>query len=241
MYSSSYEDAVSDRMAGLFVGRRPETLIGAPKDTHDLDQQLYANDPAMQARHHRSAQYYAQEGARERHNDSGFTQLPSSTMLMPGLYQKRGPRLQSGLFNRVSDGIALKIFSLLDTPDLLTVSQVCKRFETLCWKSPECWRTITLRGEQQRGDKVLKTIFKRLLLGGPTHWAGFVERVYVSNGSRLTDKSLGLLSRHCPELTHLQVHCCNEIYDSGVTEILNHCTNLQHLDLTGTQHMGSCD
>lgn len=240
MYSSPY-DVVTDRMAGLYVGRRPETLIGAPKDTHQQDQQFYANDPMLTttttpSRHDRVRMQYSPV----RRADMSYTQLPGSTeamMLMPGMYQKR--RLQSGMFNRLSDGIALKIFSYLDTADLLTVTQVCKRFEGLCWNSPECWRCITLKGDE-RGDKILKMIFKRLLSGGspPGHLLmdaslPFIERVHISNGCRVTDKSLGMLSRRCPELTHLQVQCCNEIYDSGVAEILNNCMNLQHLDLTG--------
>lgn len=167
----------------------------------------------------------------------GYTKLGPSTadmMMIPGMYQKRAPRLQSGMFNRLPDGIALKIFTYLETSDLLMASQVCKRFETLCWNSPECWRTIQLKGDKVPGDKVLRTIFKRLL-GGQLMTASlpFVERVHVSNGCKLTEKSLGVLSRRCPELTHLQVQCSNEVYDAGVTEILNKCTNLQHLDLTG--------
>lgn len=59
----------------------------------------------------------------------------------------------------------------------------------------------------------------------------------TSNG--LSDKSLGAISRRCPELTHLQVQSSNEVYDSGVSEVLNMCTNLQHLDLTGCPHVAN--
>lgn len=234
MYSTPYD--VSDRMAGLFVGRRPDTLIGAPREDSVVDhhhhhhpqeqqlpqtqQQLYANDPI-------SGLYHP---PRSRTSKIQLDYPTTTTMMMDrsGMYQKRAPRLQSGMFNRLTDGLALKIFSYLETTDLLMASQVCKRFETLCWNSTECWRTIQLKSEM-RGDKVLRTIFKRLLGGPSLH---FIERIHVSNGCRLTDKSLGVISRRCPELTHLQVQC-SEIYDSGVTELLHKCANLQHLDLTG--------
>lgn len=221
MYSSSYD--LADGMTGLFVGRRPDTLIGAPKEDQVQQQlqqqQLYANDPTVlqTPRHHLDHLEY--------------TNLASTTMVH-GRYRKRITTRQSGAF-MVPDAIALRIFSYLETEDLLKISQVCKRFETLCWSSNDCWRVIHLRGEL-RGDKVLKMIFKRLLGGqlmDPS--LPFIERFYASHGCKMTDKSLGVLSRRCPELTHLQIQSSSEIYDSGVTEILNKCTNLQHLDLTG--------
>lgn len=205
-------------MQGLFVGRRPDTLIGAPRD--GPEQHLYANGPHRQ---------YS-----DQHLPMGYTNLSTTELLMmPRMYSKRMAKPQSGMFNRLPDGLTLKIFSFLDTTDLLVLSQVCKRFESICWNNAECWRTINIKGESVRGDKVLKTIFKKLLSGHLEHTLPFIERVLVSNGSKLSDKSLCLLSRRCPELTHLQVQNSNEILDSGVTEILNKCINLRHLDLTG--------
>lgn len=150
---------------------------------------------------------------------------------VPGRLQ-RSSMIQSGMFNRLPDRLVLRILSYLETADILAISQTCKRFETLCWRTPECWRIIHLRGEGS-GNKVLKTIFKRLLGQMMDPSLSFIERVHVSNGCKLSDKSLGVLSRRCPELTHLQVQHSNEIIDSGVMEILNKCNNLQHLDLTG--------
>lgn len=82
---------------------------------------------------------------------------------------------------------------------------------------------------------MLKMILKRLLNSGQLIQPSlsFVERVYVGNGCKITDKSLGMLSRRCPELTHLQVHTSGEVTNYGVEEVLYKCTNLQHLDLTG--------
>ena len=201
--------------------RRPATL-GAPREPED---HLYANDSMLSCPPHQSS--YSYTLSMTPMTDLSLTQ----TMLVPGMrFNKR--HLQSGMFNRLPDGIVLKIFSYLETTELIVVSQVCKRFETLCWNTPECWRIIQLKGEV-RGDKLLKTIFKRLLGQMIEPSLPFIERVHVSHGCKLTDKSLGVISRRCPELTHLQVQSSNDIYDTGITEILNKCTNLQHLDLTG--------
>lgn len=208
-----------ERMQGLC--RRPATL-GAPREPED---HLYANDSMLSCPPHQSSYSYT-------HSMTPMTDLSlTQTMLVPGMrFNKR--HLQSGMFNRLPDGIVLRIFSYLETTELIVASQVCKRFETLCWNTPECWRIIQLKGEV-RGDKLLKTIFKRLLGQMIEPSLPFIERVHVSHGCKLTDKSLGVISRRCPELTHLQVQSSNDIYDTGITEILNKCTNLQHLDLAG--------
>lgn len=227
---------IANQISSIFLGRR--TPIGAPKEQVTIVQ--HRRQRQQQPPHHFHHHNHDQRMFR---NDMPLTQdhlfSPLSTEMMM-LSQKR-IRLQSGRFNRLSDVILLKIFSYLETPDLLSASQTCKRFETLCWNSQECWRTIHLRGEF-RGDKQVKMIFKKLLVCGGhmlDSTLPFVERIFVSNGCKLTDKSLGMLSRRCPELTHLQVQSSNEIYDSGIVEVMEKCTNLQHLDLTGKEWFNS--
>lgn len=59
-----------------------------------------------------------------------------------------------------------------------------------------------------------------------------VERVMLADGARISDKGLQLLSRRCPELTHLQIQCGN-VSNAAVIDVVTQCTNLQHLDVTG--------
>lgn len=168
--------------------------------------------------------------------NSSLTQIPT-TLIPPGIpfvsmakstFHHSGP-----YFNMLNDDLMLKIFSWLDTLELMNAAQVCKRFESLCW-SPKVWRSVHLKGEHIYGDKMLKHLFKRLLAGQMKNPSlNFIERIYISNNCKVTDKGLGALSRRCPELTHLQVQFCGQVSNSGISEVVTKCTNLQHLDITG--------
>lgn len=193
MYSSPPydEELIAGQMAAVFINQRPETLIGAeigsefsqtqpyhhphppftlaPRSAHALDhhRHMYANNITM----HRQTQF----AHRSRRG------VPETTGLYHHHHHPKRMKLQSGMFNRLPDGIVLRILSFLETPDLLKCAQTCKRFESLCWNTRENWRIIHLRNEG-RGDKVLKVIFKRLLggMGGPMMDPSlpFIERVF---------------------------------------------------------------
>lgn len=60
-----------------------------------------------------------------------------------------------------------------------------------------------------------------------------IERVMLSDGCRLTDKGLELLSRRCPELTHLQMPLSFNITNNALYQLTTKCINLQHLDASG--------
>lgn len=69
-----------------------------------------------------------------------------------------------------------------------------------------------------------------------------MERVLLADGCRLTDRGLQLLSRRCPEITHLQIQNSVTITNQALSDLVTKCTNLQHLDITGTYcHTVDCN
>lgn len=55
----------------------------------------------------------------------------------------------------------------------------------------------------------------------------------LSEGSKVSDKGLQLLTRRCPGLTHLQLQQSSSITNQALFDLVTKCTNLQHLDITG--------
>nr|CAD7451956.1 unnamed protein product [Timema tahoe] len=146
----------------------------------------------------------------------------------------KGKRLhaKNSPFDRLPDKAALKIFEWLDSSDLCACAMVCRRWAHLAWE-PLLWRTIQLRGEGVCGDRAVRGVLRRLCGQGRTGACPSVERVFLGDGAKLTDKGLTLLARRCPELTHLQLHGCAAVSNPALFELATKCSNLQHLDLTG--------
>ncbi|XP_055387653.1 F-box/LRR-repeat protein 7 isoform X2 [Condylostylus longicornis] len=140
-------------------------------------------------------------------------------------------------FDRLSDDIIMKIFSWFDNCELCKVAQVCRRFENLAWRPP-LWKFIIIKGEHISGDRALKMIFRRLCGQTRNGACPDVQRVMLSEGCRISDKGLQLLTRRCPELTHLQLQSCT-ISNQALSDVLTKCTNLQHLDVTGCTSVAS--
>lgn len=166
--------------------------------------------------------------------DQGYATLVSpspSNQQVSAPWNKRSCRSGPG-FDRLSDDIILKIFSWLDPCDLCNITRVCHRFESLVWK-PVLWKNITLKGDGISGDKVLKTIFRRLCGQTRNGSCLYVERVLLSDGCRVSDRGLQLLGRRCPELTHLQIQSSSTVTNHTLFDLVTKCTNLQHLDITG--------
>lgn len=88
-------------------------------------------------------------------------------------------------------------------------------------------------GDQTCGDRALKAIFRRLCGQSRTGTCAEVERVMLSDGCRLSDRGLQLVSRRCPELTHLQLQNCAALSNTALFDSVTKCSNLQHLDITG--------
>lgn len=91
-------------------------------------------------------------------------------------------------------------------------------------------------GEHIIGDKALKAIFRRLCGQTRNGTCAEVERVMLNDGCRMSDKGLQLISRRCPELTHLQVQY-SPINNNTLFDLVTRCSNLQHLDITGEIHI----
>ncbi|XP_037036987.1 F-box/LRR-repeat protein 7-like [Bradysia coprophila] len=166
--------------------------------------------------------------------DQGYATLVSpspSNQQVATPWNKKGV-CRSGGFDRLSDEMVLKIFGWLDSCDLCNITRVCRRFESLVW-NPVLWKNIKLKGDGISGDKVLKTIFRRLC--GQTRNGSClnVERVMLSEGCRVSDRGVQLLSRRCPELTHLQIQSSSTVTNHSLFDLATKCTNLQHLDITG--------
>ncbi|KAJ8953283.1 hypothetical protein NQ318_015865 [Aromia moschata] len=116
------------------------------------------------------------------------------------------------------------------------------RFGVLAW-TPSLWRVITLEGEAVSGDRAIRGVLRQLCGQGRTGACPSVERVHITNGAKLSDKSLLLLARRCPELTHLQLQGCTNVTNNALMckDILYKCKcwsgaprrlQLQYLDLT---------
>ncbi|XP_055610071.1 F-box/LRR-repeat protein 7 [Uranotaenia lowii] len=136
------------------------------------------------------------------------------------------------LFDLLSNELMVKIFEWLDSCELCNIARVCKRFESVVW-SPVLWKVIKIKGENNSGDRAIKTILRRLCGQTRNGACPGVERMLLSDGCRLTDKSLQLLSRRCPEITHLQIQNSVTITNQALFDLVTKCTNLQHLDITG--------
>lgn len=128
--------------------------------------------------------------------------------------------------------LLLQVFSWLSSSELCICARVSRRWETLAWQ-PSLWRTITLAGEGVCGDKAVRGVLRRLCGQNRTGACPTVERVFLSDGARLSDKGLTLLARRCPELTHVQLQGCAAITNTAIFELATRSTNLQHLDITG--------
>lgn len=136
------------------------------------------------------------------------------------------------VIDRLPDSAMLKIFSWLDSTELCACARVCKRWENLVWE-PKLWRVIKLSGENISGDKAVRCVLRRLCGQGATGSCSVVEKVFISDGAKITDKGLMHLARRCTELTHLQLQGCSAITNHAIFELATKCLNLQHLDLTG--------
>ncbi|ETN60845.1 f-box/leucine rich repeat protein [Anopheles darlingi] len=136
------------------------------------------------------------------------------------------------LFDRITDELMVRIFEWLDSSELCNIARVCRRFESVIW-NPALWKVIKIKGEDNSGDRAIKTILRRLCGQTRNGACPGVERVLLADGCRLTDKGLQLLSRRCPEITHLQIQNSVTITNQALSDLVTKCTNLQHLDITG--------
>ncbi|CAG9855149.1 unnamed protein product [Phyllotreta striolata] len=166
--------------------------------------------------------------------DQGYHTLvtPNQDFWNTHLYKGKKCQSKNNSFDRLPDELVVKIFSFLSSVDLSLCAQVCRRFDILAW-TPTLWRIITIEDDHVSGDKAIRCVLRQLCGQGKTGACPNVERIHITSGAKLSEKSLLLLARRCPELTHLQLHACTNLTNSIIHEIVTRCTNLQHLDITG--------
>jgi hypothetical protein len=59
-----------------------------------------------------------------------------------------------------------------------------------------------------------------------------VVRCHALRSMVLRNSAISVLLPHCPSLTHLNLHACSKISDSGIRSALNRLPGLRHLDLS---------
>jgi len=138
---------------------------------------------------------------------------------------------KTSLFDRLSDDLLLRIFSLLTSSELAVCGRVCRRWHVLAWQ-PQLWSTIVLTGDNLSVDRALKSITRVLGRASPP-FCPAVERVLLNGCGRLTDRGLQTLTRRCPELRHVEMRGCTQLTDVGVLELVSKCVHLSHLDVSG--------
>ncbi|CAH1103349.1 unnamed protein product [Psylliodes chrysocephalus] len=171
--------------------------------------------------------------------DQGYHTLvtPNQGLITPtfwntNLYKGKKYQPKNNSFDKLPDELVVKVFSFLTSVDLSICAQVCRRFDILAW-TPSLWRVITIEDDNISGDKAIRCVLRQLCGQGKTGACPNVERIHITNGAKLSEKSLILLARRCPELTHLQLQGCTNLTNSVIFEIATRCTSLQHLDITG--------
>ena len=68
---------------------------------------------------------------------------------------------KTSLFDRLSDDLLLRIFSLLTSSELAVCGRVCRRWHVLAWQ-PQLWSTIVLTGDNLSVDRALKVNYSTL-------------------------------------------------------------------------------
>ena len=134
------------------------------------------------------------------------------------------------------DLLLTRILSHLPSLHLARLSNTSRRLRRLSWQ-PELWTTIALSEERLDVDKAIRSILGRLVWGGgreePLRGASSVETVRLGGCTRLTDRTLALLARNCPQLQRLELQRCRNVTNGGLLDLMTRCSKINHLDLTG--------
>ncbi|XP_077993836.1 F-box/LRR-repeat protein 7-like [Glandiceps talaboti] len=146
---------------------------------------------------------------------------------------------QPSMFDRMSDGLIIKIFSYLSTVDLCKCKEVCRLWYHLSWE-PTLWRTIKLSGRTVDTDRALRILTKRLCRETPYVCLN-VQRIVLSGCEQLTDVGLYAIAKRCPELQHLELAGCYYINNEALFEVISRCPHLDYLDITGCPQITCID
>lgn len=89
--------------------------------------------------------------------------------------------------------VVVQVFGWLSSSELCACARVCRRWEVLAWE-PTLWRSITLSGEGVCGDRAVRAVLRRLCGQNRTGACPSIERVFLSDGAKLSDKVTLFLS-----------------------------------------------
>jgi len=139
----------------------------------------------------------------------------------------------------LSSGLLIRIFSNLSTRDLVTASQVCKKWYRISW-TPDLWSAIDVSGYGGDVNSVVESILSRLTEVSP--YACLVINTWKFNACKnLTDESLKLIGRRCPELKYLELAKCSLVTGVGVSEIFANCPNLSLINVASCPEVSTID
>ena len=137
----------------------------------------------------------------------------------------------------LNDGLLTRILAnIRGSRDLARLGATCSRLRSLAWQ-PGLWATISLGDSPLvASDTALRAILARLVWS-PASAQGVgatcVRSVSLAGCSRTSDRSLALIARNCPLLERLELVRCRAVTNGGILDLVNRCSKLNHLDLTG--------
>ena len=136
----------------------------------------------------------------------------------------------------LNDGLLTRILvNIRGSRDLARLGATCSRLRTLVWQ-PDLWSHISLGDSPLvASDTALRAILARLVWSSSVQAVGAscVASVSLSRVTRTSDRSLALIARNCPLLTRLELARCRGVTNGGILDLVNRCSRLTHLDLTG--------
>ena len=136
----------------------------------------------------------------------------------------------------LNDSLLTRILAnIRGSRDLARLGATCSRLRTLVWQ-PSLWTSISLSDSPLvASDSALRSILARLVWSGPQSGVGAscVRSVSLSGVTRTSDRSLALIARNCPLLARLELVRCRGVTNGGILDLVNRCSKLNHLDLTG--------
>ncbi|XP_037077803.1 F-box/LRR-repeat protein 7-like [Pollicipes pollicipes] len=139
-------------------------------------------------------------------------------------------------FVRLSDELALRVFSHLSADELSRCARVCRRWRRLAWQ-PCLWSDIRLTGGCADPDGALGHIFRllgcdRLTRVQSSSAAGRLRLRHLDlSGCGRLNGTLGLVAGRCPALRELSVGDCPRVTDAGVRRLAPLGPGLRHLSL----------
>eukprot|EP00794_Sanderia_malayensis_P003601 gene3601-4109_t len=129
----------------------------------------------------------------------------------------------------LNDNLLSYVLSKLPTKDLCKASIVCKRWNRLCW-TPNLWSSIDLTGCSKDSNFVIESILRKLSRVSP-YACLVIHKLKLNSCDNLSDETMKLIGRRCPELKHLEVAKCPQLTGNGIVHVFSNCPNLALLNV----------